>query len=455
MSDQLLRALAADVGAEAPELGYADRLWAVLRQELGEEDESPPPVRALIPAPADPVSPERRVPAAAPVARSSRWSRRHLVAAAAAVAVMAACLGVLSTEDDHVLLPPAVEPSARPTTAPTPQPTTPTVAVAGLSQPGRRGPLAAVGRNADPVRPAAFPPPARPQAQPAVGWEVAYVDLGEGDSEIWTVRGDGSGRRRLTENVESDSAPAWSPDRRWIAQTSMRTEVSQLYLLEVSTGRVRHVPVDGCDADCSMYQPTWHPDGRHVLVTAGFRQVGCQAVGVYGDCAAILMVDVETGSSTRLGSGAYADVSPDGRRLVFEGSMDRDPTCDDATTTVAYCEGGELFVSDLAMTSVTPLGVRGSGAKWSPSGHQLLYLAVGETGRTVGNLTVLDLPSGTSREISTVAGLGDWLPDGSGFVCQVVEPDGEVDVHQVDLDGRLVRELASGPGMQLSVDVTS
>ncbi len=86
---------------------------------------------------------------------------------------------------------------------------------------------------------------------------------------------DGSGRRLLTDPVESrftDAAsPSWSPDGRRVVFTARATSTTEdheagdgvLYVLDVATGEVAPLPVDREPGDQDA-DPAWSPDGTRI-----------------------------------------------------------------------------------------------------------------------------------------------------------------------------------------------
>jgi Tol biopolymer transport system component len=58
-----------------------------------------------------------------------------------------------------------------------------------------------------------------PQWSPAAD-AIVFSSNREGDFEIYTIKPDGTGLRRLTHSPGNDSHPAWSPDGQWIIFTS-------------------------------------------------------------------------------------------------------------------------------------------------------------------------------------------------------------------------------------------
>ena len=74
------------------------------------------------------------------------------------------------------------------------------------------------------------------------------------DGSMRTLRTDGNG----------DNAPAWAPDGRALAFSSLRSGNPDLWILEVGSGALRRLTEDPAD-DCS---PTWSPDGRWIAFSS-------------------------------------------------------------------------------------------------------------------------------------------------------------------------------------------
>jgi len=115
--------------------------------------------------------------------------------------------------------------------------------------------------------------------------------------------------------VDSNSAPSWSPDGRYLAYyrggSAYNEEPTTLVILSVETGEVRDVPVK---LEPYLVHVHWFPDGKSILVGAwesskhdsiGFYRVDIQT----GDCRLVL-------SSPGPGIG-HAELSPDGKTLFF------------------------------------------------------------------------------------------------------------------------------------------
>lgn len=85
------------------------------------------------------------------------------------------------------------------------------------------------------------------------------------DSSIYVMNADGSAQKPLT-TAGSDFDPAWSPDGKHIAFTSLRDGKKDIYLLTIETGAiVRLTTVDGDIQENS--QPSWSPFGNQIVYT--------------------------------------------------------------------------------------------------------------------------------------------------------------------------------------------
>jgi Tol biopolymer transport system component len=153
-------------------------------------------------------------------------------------------------------------------------------------------------------------------------WLAFNLAPGGGFNEqIYIVRPDGTGLRRLTDGgKENNFLDGWSPDGRFIAFSSNRRDPSATdsYLLDVATGQSRMVAQNrgiGSIADVSR-------DGKYAIVS---RLVNRGDNNLY-------LVRVADGKETLLtphdGPGAFNGIgfSPDGRTVYLVSNKDRDLT---------------------------------------------------------------------------------------------------------------------------------
>lgn len=164
-------------------------------------------------------------------------------------------------------------------------------------------------------------------------------------SDIYVINGDGSGLRRLTDDLDrTNGVSSWSPDGSTIAYTSGRDPGCEdfrclaIYLMNADGANKRKLT----DA---FGLPTWAPDGSK-LAFQDFRDGVPQ----------IYMINADGTGETRLTNslkGNYGpEWSPDSRQLVFSRSSTPSPGLD---VYVINSDGtGERYVT------------RGSGPKWQP-----------------------------------------------------------------------------------------
>ena len=143
------------------------------------------------------------------------------------------------------------------------------------------------------------------------------------DFEIAVADLDGSNIVKLTESINADVEPSWSPDGARIAFLSERTGLSQVYAMDVTGADVIQVASSGY---VLKQKPQWSPDAREIV----FAAIVKNPVAESNDNYTVLHVARSDGMglamlNSTLSAAARAPYefleqpswSPDGKMIVF------------------------------------------------------------------------------------------------------------------------------------------
>jgi len=281
---------------------------------------------------------------------------------------------------------------------------------------------------------------------------IAFEHAGD----IWSMKGDGSGKRNLTGTTKlRERAPSWSPDHARLAYIvdkgtagdscavrTMRADGSHqaAVLLDMSSqGQWQSVPVTDV---------AWSPDGKALLL--------CHGPGAVADHSRLALVDWATKHVTELydpGFGELSDPlwSADGRRVTvthtFSASVPPHAICVDVAsgTPTAF---PTFWVPDPS------LGYSTETVSWAPEGRRIAYVTKSDKHllpdfevraslvvmSTDGSSPVqLDRCSSAQRQLGTLA----WSCDGHDIVYEVSKTSGTHDLYVVDVTTGKSKRIAT------------
>ncbi len=254
-----------------------------------------------------------------------------------------------------------------------------------------------------------------------------YVD--DYYTHLFVVSAEGGTARQVTSGNWNHGAPRWTRDGRRLVFSALRVEdaewlwrESDIYVVDVASGSTRQLTTrKGPDN-----QPTPSPDGRLIAYT-GYDSTDATWVD-----SRLYVMNADGAGQVLLAEDASGGLawSPDGTRLAF---------CSDRTGSfqvfIMPADGSQVRqVSDGLASALFP--------EWSPDGRRLVF--EGTTAEdTPGDLYVVNA-DGTGQHRITADPAQDaepaWSPDGR-LIAFVSDRAGNPDIYLVRPDGSGVRRL--------------
>ena len=336
-----------------------------------------------------------------------------------------------------------------------------------------------------------------PQCAPdgkTVAFVVSQIDVKEdkgGGAHIWSIDLDGRNERQITSSTDSEAAPRFSPDGKFMAFTSSRpgkAKGNQVWLLDRSGGEAYQLTeVKG---RLSGYE--WSPDSKRLALTIGDPDPDADAPATGGDAGGgrgktpkpividrykykqdvqgylltgrhtyIYLFDIASKKLDRLTTGKVDESSPswspDGARIAF--SSNRNPDPDREPSSQLFVVETKAGSTEKALTPITSRGGRGK-AEWSADGKWLALLEGDDKRYSAYGMEHLALVaaegSGTPLRVKATEdldrGVGSprFSADGSSITVLVTD-DQSVYLARVTLATNRIDRLMPGPVVASSV----
>ncbi len=240
----------------------------------------------------------------------------------------------------------------------------------------------------------------------------------------------------------SISAPALSPDGRWIAFSSNRAGNADIYIISVEGGAWRRLTFSP-EAEVG---PQWSPDGTKLLYSADVG--GNEVYDIY-------LISMEGGEPVNLTNTPEIDErgylwSPDGTQIAFNAAQ-RGETYDlyliDLTPGPSPFTERGAGVRFVARQQLTQTFAQESLAAWSPDGHSLAFVRRADPRYAEGYL--LSLADRRERKLRLPPqannNLGSFSSDGAKIIFQT-DVNGTGDLALYDLESDTFVWLAHDSG---------
>ncbi len=310
---------------------------------------------------------------------------------------------------------------------------------------------------------------------------IAFISTRGGQTDLWTMKGDGDDKRQVTSDIGMDISPAWSPDCREIVSASNREENRyEIYVTAWNGKYIKRLTTSSGTKDL----PGWSPDGKEIVfLSSGTVHVLSR---FKGDDVQI-MPTVEQGATQfarpfaavkwapdRRSLAAVEDADTTRRALVREDfdNPDREPiplvtagsvelawSKKDYRVAVAFVdrEGANgIQVADPANMDfqdifVTEGDTTGPGdLAWSPDGKHIAF-EMWEIRNHVRDkcrgLYVISAKGGKPRLLAKGEAMDPtWSPDGKYVAYTLARKDGKRDIWRVGVDGKGAVNLTGGEG---------
>lgn len=331
---------------------------------------------------------------------------------------------------------------------------------------------------------------ANPKVSPdgkRVLYTVSSMDLKKDRqiTDLWMVSWNGRHDIQLTFGYDgSVSAPAWSPDGRYISFLSDRkgkAKGTQVWVLSRRGGEARQL-TDVSKKQGKIKAYRWSPDGKRLLLTV--LTGGTVSANAFNDAKQkryippivitrylfkkditgyltarshtfLYLYDIATGSMRKLTAGRRYDErdgvwSPDGTEIAFISNHTAEPerNIDTDVFVVAATAGAQAR----QLTHYT--GVDTGPLAWSPDGREIAFLRGGHVKywQYQENRLAVIAADGSGHATVVTAGFDrpihepQWMPDGKHIIALVTDDRNRYPV-DIDVASGTVKRLVAGEGV--------
>ena len=245
---------------------------------------------------------------------------------------------------------------------------------------------------------------------------------------IYIMDWDGTNLRRVTKNRMGNNAPSWSPDGRWLAFSSFKTNPPGVFLIPTNGGRQRQVSSSKAQAIGGSFSPA-NPTSRYFIYS--------ELVGNRNPNYELVRYDLFRRIKRKLTDSWGIDVSPsyspDGRKIVFNSSRHGNP---------------HIYVMNSNGSNVNRITFSGkynTEPVWSPRGDKIAFTGRIKKGKEIDIVTMNPDGSG-KRRLTGSQGRNEsptWSPNGR-HISFSSDRSGRKYVYIMTESGTQLRKLQPG-----------
>lgn len=231
--------------------------------------------------------------------------------------------------------------------------------------------------------------------------------------DVFLMNADGTRQQNLTQHPMLDGGGAWSPDGRRLAFLSDRSGNFEIHVMDIATGAVKQL-TNSIAVDGYAVVPAWSPDGRHIAYELALQGQGrhIYVMEATGKRNRPLVKTLVPAVLEKTFMSHRPRWSPDGEHLLYnEREFDDGPNLfKRVANRLIICRRDGSYPRVLAIPETWRVG----GGCWAADGTAVLFDGIenGLVNREGGNYEIYRYELATRHIINLTNHPGnDWAPD--------------------------------------------